>query len=214
MRYSVAKAATMAEESYKPKNNKIGGKRIIASNSGHATAHLLSDHTLVIPGSNSAADYVQYNLRPNRFGHTRLTLNANMPNSNGSPLEWYQGFLAHTYAIQTWLTKIGKRPKFVIGHSLGAATTQVLSIVYGVPGIGFAAPRVCKSRPKAVHERRCLLIYRDDDIVARVPDKYHHLGTVKKLTTPRRLGPKHKMKEYIPLLPKHFSEKTLPKHWP
>ena len=214
MRYSVAKAANMVAESYRPKNGKLGGKRIVATNPGDATAYLLSDNTLVIPGSNSAADYRKYNLRPLRLGQKKLTVRTKMVKSGNRAPVWHQGFLAHALNVQSWLAKIGRRPKFVIGHSLGAASTQVLSIVYGVPGIGFAAPRVCMSEPASAQERRCLLINRDDDVVGQIPEGFHHLGRKRELRTPERVGHKHKMSEYLPLLQKHFNTKHLPRNWP
>ncbi len=203
----------MAAESYVPKNSKIGGKRIVAKNSGDATAYLLSDNTLVIPGSNSVRDYRRYNLRPIRLGKKKLTVRTSLVKSSGRQPIWHQGFLAHALDIQTWLAKIRKRPKFVIGHSLGAASTQVLTIVYGVPGIGFAAPRVCMSEPAQAQTKKCLLVCRSDDIVGQIPEGFHHLGSVKMMQSPSRVGHKHKMTEYIPLLADNFKKK-LPTNWP
>lgn len=204
----------MAAESYKPKNGKIGGKRIVATNSGDATAHLLSDGTLVVPGSNSAADYRKYNLRIVRLFRKKLTMKTKAVQSGRSRTVWHQGFLAHARDIQLWLKRINRRPKYVIGHSLGAAAVQVLSISYSVPGIGFAAPRICMAKVSPFQEKRCLLITRSDDIVAQIPEGFSHLGRVRILPSPNRVGHKHSMAEYTPLLPKHIKRGHLPKNWP
>lgn len=214
MNYDVAKAARMAKQSYAPQNKKIGGKSILKTNPGDATAYLLSDNTLVIPGSNSAADYKKYNLRPIGLFRKKLTVRTTMvKSSDGKPI-WHQGFLAHAMNIQSWLTKIGKRPKFIIGHSLGAASTQVLSITYGVPGIGFAAPRVCMSEPKSAVLKKCLLVVRDDDIVGQIPEGFHHLGDLRSMATTDRIGHKHKMSEYTALIDANIKAGRIPRTWP
>lgn len=98
--------------------------------------------TLVITGSRNVKDYLYYNLRPNRSL-------PNLPELEGLtkdfPERAYQkGFLLHAARVQRFLR--GRKPKFIIGHSLGAASAQILGTALGVPTICFASPQVIRRR--------------------------------------------------------------------
>ncbi len=208
-------AAKMAQDAYLPNAKSLGGHSfLIPPLRGDATAFLLKGHILVVQGSNSVADYLKYNFRVLRLGNKRLKMDAKKTEKDRRGAVWHQGFLHHAMEIQSWLKSHGQKPKIIVGHSLGAAATQVLSSAYGVPGIGFAAPRICKHAPSSLRKDRCLLICRSDDIVASVPSGFDHLGDERHLRVTHGPWPRHKMKHYTALLPQLISRKQLPKHWP
>lgn len=200
----------MASESYKPRNNMIGGYKIIAQNSAPAEAYFLNGNILVIPGSNGIIDYTRFNLRPFGLGRRKLTLKGYM----GKASDWHQGFLAHAGEVERFLRRIGRKPSFIVGHSLGAASAQVLSKSMLVPAIGFAAPRVCKHGPSSGQTKRCLLINRFDDIVPDIPDSFEHQGWPRVMRKKWRFGHRHKMKHYIAMLPKQIAKDAVPSKWP
>lgn len=112
----------------------------------HHDAGLTDDGVLIITGSNSLYDYSAYNLRPlrtlARFRHMpeieRLT-------ADGLPLEAYhRGFLLHAARVLNFLGR--EKPRFIVGHSLGAAAAQILGTALDVPTIAFASPQVVKRR--------------------------------------------------------------------
>ncbi len=208
-------AAKMAQDSYLRNTKQLGGRNfLIPPLRGDATAFLIKGNILVIQGSNSVADYLKYNLRVLRFGQKKLKMNANTTAKDKRGAVWHQGFLYHALEIQNWLQSHRQRPKFIVGHSLGAAATQVLSAAYGVPGIGFAAPRICMRSPASLRKDRCLLICRSDDIVAQIPNGFDHLGDTRTLRVVHGPWPRHKMKHYTSLLPQLISQRKLPKQWP
>ncbi len=209
-RLSVLTAAKIADETYRPSRGRIAGYRILSSSKGHATAYLLEGDILTIKGSDSAYDYIRYNLRPLGIGFKKLTLKGKM----GQGADWHQGFLAHVAEIQTWLIRIRRRPKYIIGHSLGAASAQVFSAALQVPAICFAPPRVCRQNKIPGQWNRCLLIARTDDIVPQIPEGYQHIGRSTPIDMGRVLGHKHKMKHYIPQLPKQINKGKIPSKWP
>jgi hypothetical protein len=57
---------------------------------------------------------------------------------------YHRGFLLHASRIKAFL---GDRvPSFIIGHSLGAASAQILGTHFNVPTICLASPQVVKRR--------------------------------------------------------------------
>ena len=210
LKLSVLTAAKMADQAYKPRGGKIAGYRIIATHKGHATAYMLSGRILVIRGSDSAADYIRYNLRVLGLFRSRLTIKG----KPGQAAQWHQGFLVHVAEIEAWLRSIKQHPKFIVGHSLGAASAQVLSHGWKVPAIGFAAPRVCRQRGIVGQSKRCLLINRTDDIVPQIPEGFQHIGKIYPINMGRVNGHKHKMRHYRSKLPSEIMAGRVPRQWP
>jgi hypothetical protein len=127
---------------------------------------------------------------------------------------WHQGFLAYSVVVFEWLKTIDIKPQYVIGHSLGAAATQILSKSYGVPGVGFAAPRTKVSDGPVKHHEKCLLINRFDDIVPKVPSAFNHMGRVNLLAVnPKRMFPAHAMKHYREIVDLGQNNGKIPSHW-
>jgi len=173
-------------------------------------AHLLTDNTLLIVGSNSWRDYVRFNLRVRRMGAPRLRF-ANLP----MQVTWHQGFMAYTKAVQDWVMAKNVTPSFIIGHSLGAAATQILSAGRGVPAIAFAAPRTCRTANAQALAPKCLCVNRSDDRVCSVPGSFKHAGRVKpyKPSTPNA-GMDHKMSHYRSAVVDGTARNLLPRVWP
>ena len=112
------------------------------------SARLRHPNTLVITGSRNAKDYLYYNFRPNRSLPPMPELKE-LLKSDGAPDKFperaYQrGFLLHAARVLRFLK--GRTPDFIIGHSLGAASAQILGTALEVPTICFASPQVIKKR--------------------------------------------------------------------
>lgn len=213
MNFAIEDAAKLAEASYS--TDRITSPRVMRScPHDDVQAHVLEGDILLLPGSNSIRDYVRYNLRPIRLGHRRLKMSDDVTEKGASGTMWHQGFLAYSSVVFDWLKDIGITPKYVIGHSLGAAATQILSKSYGVPGLGFAAPRTKFVDGPVKHHKKCLLINRFDDIVPKVPTAFHHLGNVTELAVdPKRNFPAHSMRHYREIVDLGQQSGKLPSHW-
>lgn len=211
MRYTLSRAAELAEASYTGKSHPVIGFQWADSlNEGDVEAHLLTDDTLLIVGSNSWRDYIKFNLRIQRLGKPRLNL-ARVT----APVSWHQGFLAYTKAVQDWVMAKGVRPSFIIGHSLGAASTQILSAGWDIPGVAFAAPRTCRTAAAQAMAPKCLCINRTDDAICNLPSSFKHLGHVRACVprAPNR-GLDHKMAHYRQVVGEGIAVRKLPRSWP
>ena len=212
MRYRLTRAAQLAEAAYTGRNHPIIAPQWKASLSkGDVEAHLLTDNTLLIPGSNTIMDYIRFNLRVQRLGKRRLR----MASSAAASISWHQGFLAHAKVVQDWLMTNRYAPSFIIGHSLGAATAQILSAGWNVPAVVFAAPRPCRTAAARTAAQRCLCVNRSDDRVCNLPGGFLHLGLVH-LCRPRGPSPgmDHSMAHYIQTVKEGIAAGTLPSVWP
>lgn len=110
--------------------------------SGDAEAALTDDNVLIITGSDSVGDYLRYNLRPNR----KVTASAERARiTKVIPLAaLHGGFLLHATEVLRFLKR--DRPDFIVGHSLGAASAQIIGTTLGIPTITFAAPQVVRRK--------------------------------------------------------------------
>ncbi|WP_157033225.1 alpha/beta hydrolase [Loktanella sp. S4079] len=210
---SLEDAAKLAEASYSSK--RITSPRVMHScPHKDVQAHLLEGNILLLPGSNSVSDYLRYNLRPLLLGHKRLTLKDNSVAPGKSGTLWHQGFLAYASVVADWLIKLRVTPSYIIGHSLGAAATQILAKSYGVPGVGFAAPRPLFTRGPITSNKQCLLINRRDDPVPNMPKTFQHVGKVTALKpTVMQHFRAHKMSQYRAIVEAGQSAGVLPSHW-
>jgi len=219
-RFKPADAARLALASYKPhKYADINSQLVPGSlNKDHVQAHLMKDGTLLIPGSNSIFDYLLYNLRLFRVGAKRYKVKDTDKESGASGTIWHQGFLAHARIIHEWVENHphlnGNPPSYIIGHSLGAASAQILSMSFNVPAIGFASPRPRGNDEPVPNDDKCFNIVRSDDVVCQVPQNFLHLGQAPKVfPSKKRLG-RHHMTKYIWLLENHKGPSPLPPQWP
>lgn len=211
MRYTLARAAELAEASYEGKSAEvIGWQWTDTLDQNDVMAHLLTDNTVLITGSNSLMDYIKFNARIQRIGAPRLRL------SNISvPVTWHQGFLAYTKGVQDWLMEKDVKPSFIIGHSLGAAAAQILSAGWDVPAVAFAAPRTCRTANAKALAPKCLCVNRTDDLVCTLPGRFDHLGSVKAYKpSDKSPGMDHHMRHYRRAIEDGVPRNLIPTYWP
>ncbi|MEL6914086.1 MAG: hypothetical protein AAFP13_06260 [Pseudomonadota bacterium] len=143
--YSLLDAAKLLQET---RNAIKGGlKRApladVTPAGANAAAGLTRDNILVITGSRGGTDYAFYNLRPLRplpaMPEIEEIATADLPKK-----AYHQGFLLHAARVKRFLA--GRRPDIIVGHSLGAASAQILGAHFEVPTIGLASPQVVKRR--------------------------------------------------------------------
>ena len=218
MRMDVQEAAAYAEASYAPStHSKTKNLEVISRDeqkNDDVQAHYLPQkQILLIPGTNSLADWRRYNTRVVRIGSKRLKFSKNTTERGLANAIWHQGFMAHARAVQQWQMANKFPIRFIIGHSLGAASAQILCKCYPIYGIGFAAPRTRPFDKPLRNDKLCLLINRHDDTVCGVPDQFHHCGVVHQMTPRRKIGMDHSMPNYIAALPKAISDGQVPRKW-
>ena len=211
--FSLNDAAKLAEASYT--SERITSPRLIKSfDDDDVQAHVLEGDILLLPGSNSVRDYLKFNLRPLRLGGTQLTMSDTKTEKGASGTIWHQGFLRYSRVVFDWLKDEGITPKYIIGHSLGAAATQILSKSYNAPAIGFAAPRPKFVKSRVKNDGRCLLLNRTDDIVPKLPGAFSHMGDAKLLSTQsNRRFLAHSMPRYIEVVGHAVQQQVLPERW-
>lgn len=211
--YRLKDAATLAKASYTAAQI-ISPPVVKSLDHDDVQAHVLQGNILLLPGSNSVRDYLKFNLRPLRLGNRRLTMSNGETERGASGTIWHQGFLVYARVIFDWLKDEGIKPNFIIGHSLGAAATQILSKSYDTPAIGFAAPRPKKTNNRVKHDDKCLLLNRTDDIVPKMPSAFTHMGQAKLLrsaTDQRFLA--HSMPRYQSIIEEAVQAQRLPETW-
>lgn len=164
-----------------------------------AEAYMLDNGCLLIPGSNTLSDYFNYNFRLWNLGKKRLKLSSSETSKGASRTVWHQGFFTHAVEIYNWIGPEKKNwPKLIVGHSLGAASAQILSKTWAAPAIGFAAPRTRKSSGPVKYDGLSLSICRRDDTVCSLPSGFHHMGQTKSFPAQAGGGAlNHKMSAYI-----------------
>lgn len=211
MQKTLLEAASLARASY------MGAAALpplrSALDKGGVQAWLLRDDTLVIPGTNHWTDWIRFNFNTmlvagQQIGWTEVgTCIGNA--------KWHRGFAVHAREVHDWLG--GYRPKFIIGHSLGAASAQILGCHFGVPTIGFASPQP-RYGARALHNEGWVLnVVYNDDPVGRFPlaaNGYRRIGSVEMLARRALSGLQHSMDRYIPLMTQEIGAGTLTAAWP
>ncbi|WP_299724779.1 peptidoglycan-binding protein [uncultured Tateyamaria sp.] len=231
---SVMTAAHMAAAAYKlhPRHATAGDTLIKTTYGLHVTkrctkpgveAYMLNNRCLLIPGSNSLNDYLRFNLRLWGVGKRKLSFRQEAKRQKVdtrtrlgfSRTVWHQGFFQHANKIRTWIgDDPNDWPTMIIGHSLGAASAQILSKTWATPAIGFAAPRPRKSNGPIALEELSLSICRDDDIVCFLPSSFHRMGqtSILRHKSPRG-GLNHNMDAYIDALNNRKPNLGIPTTW-
>ncbi|MEL7099495.1 MAG: hypothetical protein AAGM84_11760 [Pseudomonadota bacterium] len=215
-RFDIELAAKMVEASYRGADHKsLRGHVQKELDHNDVQALFLDTKMLLIPGSNSLADYLKFNTRVRNLGGKRLRLSDEHTEKGASGTHWHQGFLRFAKEIYDWLERENLRPTYIAGHSLGAAATQILVRTYGVPGIAFAAPRPRRHQGAIKHSHLCLCLNRDDDSVCDLPPHFHHMGKVHRARAKRSVfGPDHSMKHYRKVVEEQQEAGLLAKMWP
>lgn len=215
-RYPLETAAQLAEASYRADSHPSVKDKIARSlDQDDVQAHMLDNGVLLIPGSNSLMDYLRFNLRPLKIAGKKFIMTSSKAEAGASGTFWHQGFLQHAKVIYDWVEAGGAKPKYIIGHSLGAAATQILTKSWRVAGVGFAAPRPRKNRGNMAHGKLCLCLNRSDDLVAALPGSFHHIGKVEKIVARSTVfGPDHAMRHYRKAVEEGQGSGQLPRNWP
>ena len=209
--YPIYEAAKLVACSYEPERHPKFKKRIADQKGGDSRAYLLDNSFLIIPGSDSFTDYAKYNFRILGIGRKKLKLNTKTAKGDSGTI-WHQGFLKHAQEIDRWLD--GRRPKLIIGHSLGAASTQILSMSYKRTGIAFASPRPHKGKNPVKNGSYCLSICRTDDPVCDLPNGFSHMGRSIYLTHKSGNGfLRHNTRHYMSVVLNNKTPKKLPARW-
>ncbi len=214
---SVMNAAQMAAQSYDI-TRMIQMGRVPEAVKAHvdiagAQAHMMAHGVMVIPGSNDLLDWF------NNFDVYRIlgkSFRRGQKGRGSTGAVFHAGFLRHASRLQRFAKD--NHVQFLIGHSLGAATAQILGASLGVPATGFASPRVKFGRGRLKNEGLVLNICRADDLVTRVPPSeagFRRLGkTVRLVSKATNPGMDHSMDHYIDALKEHVSAHGLPQSWP
>ena len=205
---TVLDAAELAQAAYK------GGQLppvLMPINEGHVQAYFLKDGTLVVRGSDEAADYTKTNLVASKVKLSWAGMDA-----AAQAARWHKGFAKHAMVV---IRHMGtRRPKLIIGHSLGGAVAQILGCIYNVPAIGFASPRPLVAKSRLAAEKLILNVVRNDDIVARVPPAsmgFRWAGNSEVMHAKKtNKGEDHSMKQYMKLLKTEVAEGKVIKKWP
>lgn len=182
-------------------------------------AYLLNNGFLLVPGSNSVWDYLKFNLRIRNFGMPKLRFKSRTGVENthvdSRGITWHQGFFTHANYVRKWIeTEPGREPILIVGHSLGAASAQILSTIWTTPSIGFAAPRLRKSELPEQYKNLSLSICRIDDLVCRYPKEFERLGKSVDLKHNKpRFGLNHNMKAYISAMENPAEGVSVPATW-
>lgn len=175
---------------------------------------------LVVTGSRPI-DYFYYNIRLNR----KLP---KMPEIDkicaGLPTDvLHHGFLLHAARVLEFLD--GRKPDFIVGHSLGAASTQILATYLKVPALCIASPQVIKRgflkntdmRESSHPQWSILNIAWGQDRVTSIlrPFNYRVLGHRTVLTSIWNFGPDHFVDQYRDLILKdqNRDNRKLPEKW-
>lgn len=177
-------------------------------------AYYLTSGVLVIPGTNEFSDWFDFNLdlfhTPGSQGHGFDVV----PGDSGSL--WHAGFLEHAQIVYSFAK--GLRPKFIIGHSLGAASAQIVGTSLRTPSIAFASPQTCRSTPRLPGEGWVINICRVDDEVCHQPPRFLGFRTVgsRYWLSPDtvNVGEDHKIDNYMELLRTDKVKARVPQAWP
>ena len=190
----LAEAAKLLEAAYE---GKLGTKVETEINNQGAQAYLLKDKTLVIPGTNETADWGNFNLNVSRGDSGR---------------GWHAGFLRHAQLVYPFAK--GGKAKRVIGHSLGAASGQIVAASLGIPALCLASPRTLKGKTRFKGESQIINLCRFDDAICFLPFAFlgfRHLGKVHWIS-PREMQSQgsHRVADYIRALAQGKVKPVLP----
>ena len=203
-------AARMVEETYAGSNKSDIETSIDVAG---VQAVYLKNGVLVIPGTNEFSDWFDFNLNINDkavSGHGFEVV------AGDSGALWHAGFLEHAQMV--YMFAKGVRPKFIVGHSLGAASAQIVGMSIRTPTIAFASPQTCRSRDRLQNEGWVVNVCRIDDAVCHVPPKFLGFRTIgsRYWMKPDELDADedHKISNYAALLKLKRIQEQVPVDWP
>lgn len=204
-------AARMVEETYAGTNTAETDTSIDVSG---VQATYLKNGVLVIPGTNELSDWFDFNLNMATVspidGHGFEVV----PGDSGTL--WHGGFLQHAQMVYMFAKAV--KPKFIVGHSLGAASAQIVGLSLSIPTIAFASPQTCRSRERLPNEGWVVNVCRVDDHVCHMPPKLLGFRTIgsRYWLKPDQLDADedHKIHNYAELLRLSHISDRVPMNWP
>jgi hypothetical protein len=211
-RLNLIEAADLARNSYGGQPALPPLKRMTSSQVG-AEAYLTMDDVLVIPGTNEFSDWSDYNLKGFASKGDQLGWQHHSPTIASAV--WHFGFALHAIEVMDFLG--GLKPQAIVGHSLGAASAQILGCHFQVPTVTFAAPRPLRQAAALPGEGWVLNLMHSDDVIGLVLAQnagFRRLGSVRFLTAGQSGGLGHAMAEYLPVLQARLAAGTLSPDWP
>ena len=210
MQMELTQAADLAEKSYLGPN---ALPPLRAKSTGTAQAYLTMDDVLVIPGTNEFADWTKYNLQA--FNAKGAQVGWGGVNPGIAAALWHFGFARH--ALEVVIFMGARQPKYIIGHSLGAGSAQILACHYRVPTVCFASPRPCFGPTLLPGEGWAVNLVNNDDIIGAVlaaEAGFRRIGSVRGLNPTLTGGLHHSMAEYKPALAARLATGSLDPFWP
>ncbi|MEO0991355.1 MAG: hypothetical protein AAFX00_10450 [Pseudomonadota bacterium] len=179
-----------------------------------AQAYMLSNGILVIPGTNELSDWFRFNFDVyDRDQDSNFVIKEHR---GASGRRYHAGFLNHARKIFDFAKPL--KPKLIIGHSLGAASAQIVGWSLKCPTIAFASPRVIRGRSELKYENIVLNICRTDDLVTQVPPAilgFQHIGQVFWMSPRgREFGEDHRIDQYVDMMKARHVRNHLPEKWP
>ncbi len=178
-----------------------------------AQAYLTMEDVLVIPGTNEFSDWTDFNLKA--FSIQGAWLGWDKLNPWIGAATWHMGFAQHALEVAKFLNT--RRPKFVIGHSLGAASAQILGTHYQVPTVTFAAPRPMVGKLPLPGEGWVVNFVHADDVIGLVLEQsagFRRLGGLRSLVPEKTGDSAHSMPDYIKALQDRLAKGDLAPDWP
>lgn len=193
----ITDAADLIQKTY---DNKLGALERSRISLNGAQASMLTDGTLVIPGSNEHSDWINFNFNVG---------------AGDSKRKWHAGFLRHAQTIYPFAKGAGA--KRVLGHSLGAASAQIVAASLEIPAICFASPRPLRGKTRFKGEHRIINICRFDDAICYLPMAFlgfRQVGRVHWISPrePQSEG-SHRLKDYLRALAQGRVRPDLPDSW-
>lgn len=177
-------------------------------------AVFLKNKILVIPGSNEFSDWFEFNL--NVFHNSTSDVHGFEVIAGDSGTLWHAGFLEHARMVYVFAKAL--KPKWIIGHSLGAGSAQIVGSSLKVPTIAFASPRTYRGAHKINGEGWIVNICRMDDTVCHVPPDFlgfRHVGSRYWISPDAPVdGDRHRISEYISILGLARNKSHVPDNWP
>ena len=178
-----------------------------------AQAYLLKGDILVIPGTNEHADW-GYNLHVSEQNGAEVHGFRVIAGDSGR--QWHAGFLRHAEFIFGFAKRA--RPKFIVGHSLGGASAQILGVSLSVPTVTFGAPRPLRASTPLPGEGWILNLCRIDDEVCRLPPTmlgFRHVGSLRWLQPAEaHVGEDHRIDNYIEIMGEEKVAARVEGQWP
>lgn len=210
VRMALMEAAELARQSYFGPDSLPPLK---AKNTDTAQAYLTMDDVLVIPGTNEFADWTKYNLQAFNAKGSQVGWAGANP-AIGAAI-WHFGFARHALEVVIFLG--ARQPKFIIGHSLGAGSAQILACHYQVPTVCFASPRPRFGTDTLPGEGWAINLVNNEDIIGAIlaaEAGFRRVGSVRGLSPTATGGLHHAMADYKPALAARLATGSLDPVWP